>query len=511
MNQKKSIYKKLHRWPGLIISFVLLYYGITGIVMNHRQLFSGVDVSRNMLPDNYTYRNWNNAAIKGNLILCADSILVYGNIGVWLTDSSFTRYVSFNSGLPEGSDNRKIFDVHKDKNGNLYAATLFGLFAYDEASSAWKKFDLREESERFTGIESIGDTLYVINRSYLFKGKANSIHTQFTRVELPAPEGYVNKITLFSTIWQIHSGEILGLPGKLFVDLLGIITIFLSATGIIYFFFPGWIKRRNKKNKPIEKIANTNRWSLRWHNKIGAWTFALLIILFFTGMFLRPPLLIAIGKSEVSPLKFSHLDQPNPWYDKLRDILYDPGRGILLISTSDGMYFTEVNHLKPVRFLFQPPVSVMGINTFQLYEKGSFLIGSFSGLFLWHPDYPEVYNYATGGIYHEPSSGRPVGDYKVTGMITTSHGAQYMVDYDKGVVPLGDVKPFPSMPANVLKVAKISLWNTCLEIHTGRFFQGLLGDFYILIVPLAALLGMMVVLSGYLLWRRKFRKKAANP
>lgn len=508
MGKGSSVFKKLHRWPGLIISFILLYFAITGIFMNHRALFSKIDISRRFLPKNYEYQNWNNAALKGDLILNNDSILVYGNVGIWLTDSTFTNYKSFNSGLPDGSDNCRIFDIHKTEDGELYTATLFGLYAFDRSKSQWKKFIIPGENEKFTAIESIGDTLYVINRSYLFKGKSAGINTSFTKIELPAPEGYINKISLFSTIWQIHSGEILGLPGKLFVDFLGIITFLLSITGITYFFFPGWIKRRFKKDKPVERISGINRWSLYWHNKIGAWTFALLIILFLTGMFLRPPLLIAIARAEVRPLKYSHLDQTNPWYDKLRDILYDPKRGILLISTSEGMYFTDTNRIKPIRFTNQPPVSVMGINTFQTSEQGAFLVGSFSGLFLWHPDYPEILNYATGRIYQEPSSGRPVGDYKITGTINTCDGEKYMVDYDKGVLPMTSHKTFPDMPSNILKESKMSLWNVCLEIHTGRFFQNLVGDFYILIVPLVGILSIMVVLSGYLLWRKRYRLKA---
>lgn len=52
----------------------------------------------------------------------------------------------------------------------------------------------------------------------------------------------------------------------------------------------------------------------------------------------------------------------------------------------------------------------------------------------------------------------------------------------------------------------MSLWNLSLEIHTGRFFQVFLGDFYILIVPLAGLAAMTVVISGYLLWRKRYKK-----
>ncbi len=510
MRKSKGIYKKLHRWPGVIISFLLLYYGVTGLFMNHREFFSNLDLNRNILPDDYTYRNWNNAALKGNLIINADSILVYGNIGIWLTDSTFKEYTSFNNGFPKGTDNRKVFDIHKTPNGELYAATLFGLYTYNKDKSCWHNLSVDAKIQRFVGIESIGDTIYALNRSLMFKGVARGIKTNLSKFELEAPDGYVNKVGLFQTIWQIHSGEIFGIPGKLFVDFLGIITIFLSGTGIIYFFFPNLIKKRRKSGKNASFLIKTNKWSLKWHNRTGAWFFVFLIILFFTGIFLRPPLLISIAKAKVSPIKYSHMDQPNPWYDKLRDLYYDEVQKLFLLSTSEGMFYLNPNDTKPVEFEIQPPVSVMGVNTLKAYKQGGFLIGSFSGLFLWHPSNPEIIDYAQGTLYKNNLSGRPVGDYKISGTITDTRGNQYMIDYDKGVIPLWHHKPFPSMPNNVLEESKMSLWNVSLEIHTGRFFRNLLGDFYILIVPLSGICGIMVVLSGYLLWRKRYRKKVKD-
>ena len=228
--------------------------------MNHRELVSGIDLRRQVLPDNYEYRNWNNAALKGNLIISKDSILVFGNIGIWLTDSVFNEYTSFNSGFPAGSDNRKISDVLRTTDGNLYAATFFGLYSYDFGDNNWHKFKLEGRGERFTGLECIGDTIFALSRSHLYKGISGGIKTDFTRIELPQPPGFDNKITLFETIWQIHSGEIFGLPGKLYVDFQGILTIFLSITGIIFFFSPGWIKRRIRRNRKSEIIReNLNK------------------------------------------------------------------------------------------------------------------------------------------------------------------------------------------------------------------------------------------------------------
>ena len=63
------------------------------------------------------------------------------------------------------------------------------------------------------------------------------------------------------------------------------------------------------------------------------------------------------------------------------------------------------------------------------------------------------------------------------------------------------------MPQNILGECGISLWNFSLEVHTGRIFQNILGIFYILLVPLSGMAGIVVVISGYLLWRKKYKTK----
>jgi len=504
---KGKIFKKLHRWPGLILSFILFYYGVTGIFMNHREVFSCLDFPRTSLPEIYTYQHWGNSALKGNLNISPDSILIYGNIGVWVTDQSYEQYHPLHEGLPAGVDNRKVFDLHRDNDGNLYAATQFGLYGFDKENHEWRKFHLKVNIDRFVAIETVGDSIFALNRSFMFKGEANGVNTEFEKTQLKEPEGYEKEVSLFETIWQLHSGEIFGLPGKLFVDFLGLLTIFLSLTGIIYSFFPDWIKRRKRKRRIARKLASINRWSLKWHNKAGVWFWAFLAFLFFTGIFLRPPLLILIGYTTVSPINYSHLDQPNPWYDKLRDLRFDEDRNAFFLSTSDGMFAMSVKNLKPEKCQVQPPVSIMGINVFEPYKDGAWLIGSFSGLFLWHPDNPHILDYSKGKLYRGAPSGRPVGQFKVTGLINDFEGKQYMVTYDQGVLPLYHHKRFPDAPETVVKQTRMSLWNLSLEIHTGRFFQIFLGDFYILIVPLTGLAAVMVVISGYLLWRKRYRNR----
>ncbi len=502
-----KLYKKLHRWPGLILSFFLFYYALSGIILNHRELLSSIDIKRSNLPANYEYHNWNNAALKGNIIINRDSVLIYGNIGIWLTDSLFKDFKPFYSGFPKGIDNRKIFDIHRTDDGHLYAAAFSGLYAYNKSLQKWERLNTGKKSGRFVGIDNVGDTLYAANRSYLFNGISDGVNTVLTRIELAPPVGYVNKVTWFQTLWQIHSGEIFGIPGKIYVDIIGVITIFLSISGMIWFFFPGWIKKRLKVKKKARTITRVGGWSLKWHNIVGSWTFILLVITFLTGMFLRPPLLIAIANAKVSPLKYSHLDQPNPWYDKFRDILYDGNTGRFLLSTSEGMYHMEREDLMLVKYEVQPPVSIMGINVFENSADSSYLTGSFSGIFSWSPEKRSVIDLHTGKPYAPVSIGRPVGEILVSGMIADCQGNRYVVEYNNGIIPFYHSYEFPQMPENILTASKMSLWSVCLEFHTGRIFQTIVSDFYILIVPLVGLTGIIIVISGYLLWRRKFRKK----
>ena len=46
MGKDWRVFKKYHKWPGLIIGFILLYYAVTGILMNHRELISVVDINK---------------------------------------------------------------------------------------------------------------------------------------------------------------------------------------------------------------------------------------------------------------------------------------------------------------------------------------------------------------------------------------------------------------------------------------------------------------------------------
>ncbi|RLD70119.1 MAG: iron-regulated protein, partial [Bacteroidetes bacterium] len=377
-----KFFKKYHKWLSIVLTIFILLFVLSGIVLNHRDLLSSFDIDRDYLLERYEYKNWNNAAVKGYVNLAKDSSLIYGNIGVWSTSDNYKTFQDFNLGFPEGADNRKIESVLLSTKGNLYAGTLLGLYVYDKKLQQWSKVELPLHEKRIVGLLEKNDSLFVMSRSNLLVSVDNPKKLSFKQVKLPEPENYDNKIGLFKTLWVIHSGEIYGLAGKLIVDFVGLVFGFLTVTGIIYWLVPKTIKKRRKKKKKVTLLAKNKRWVIRWHNKLGYWLIIILILNTVTGMFLRPPLLIPIANVKVAKIPFTELDDPNPWFDKLRKIYFDDNFNRFILIASDGVYYSDDTFQSKIKkYKNQPVLSVMGVNVFEFREKGSYLIGSFSGLF----------------------------------------------------------------------------------------------------------------------------------
>ncbi|MCG8581521.1 MAG: PepSY domain-containing protein [Bacteroidales bacterium] len=496
-----KFWRKYHKWAGIVLSFFLLLFSLSGILLNHRQAISSLAIPRTLLSSSYQYNNWNNAALKGSIKLDSLRTLFYGNVGCWMHNSSNNTWTDYNAGFPKGIDQRKISKALYTSDGRLFAGTLFGL--YEHVNNSWKVIDLHIDHQRITDIIEVNGELILLTRSEI--GHLNLTDNTLSIDTLPTPEGYQNNTSLFKTIWVLHSGEILGLSGKLLVDLIALIFIFLSITGIIWFISPSLIKKAKKKLKSNNRKKRLFRFSVKWHNKIGYYTIVLLIFTTFTGMFLRPPLLIAIASSNVKSIPYSMLDTPNAWYDQLRGIRYNNSYNIYIVSTSKGMYALTSDLKEMVKIPDQPPVSVMGITIFEEKDNDNYLIGSFSGLYRWNPFSGACYNYISHKP-HVPQTGmaRPIGANMASGYHNDGATEVYF-DYDKGLVNLAQVNSRFSMPDLIKSNSPLSLWNFALEIHTGRIFQDLLGSFYILIVPLCGLSTIILLLSGLWIFLKKYR------
>ena len=387
----------------------------------------------------------------------------------------------------------------KAKNAEVVAGTLDGLFRLTN-TKGWEKLNLPVENNRITDLSNKGDTLLVLTRDYLLKSVDLN---HFDKIQLPAPINHKKQTSWFKLLWNLHSGELFGFLGKLFVDLLGVVVILLSITGLVHFFYPKLLNAEQRKNTTHR---NTRKLNLKWHNIVGYVFVVFLMFNVIAGMFLRPPLLIAIAKAKVGVIPFTHLDSPNPWQDKLRKITWNQAIEKYVVSTSDGFYLLNENQQiieKPN--CMQPPVSVMGCNVLQQVDSTNYIVGSFSGLFSWDIVSGEIYDLGKNKPFvNSTKSGRPISGTMVSGIVYLNNANIWYSDYNKGMVQVTSKQRFVKMPKSV-KNAPMSLWNFCLEVHTGRIFESILGGFYILYVPLAGICMLIVLISGFFLWYWVYR------
>lgn len=507
-NRIFNLIRKYHKWAGLLCSLLVLNFAISGVILNHRELFSSIDLPRTLLPQDYHYYNWNNAAVKGAVNLDGNNQLIYGNIGIWKRNIENNKFIDFNNGLAKGMDNRNIHTIIKTEQGNIYAGTLTGFYKFNKTNERWEKIYLPTKEQRVVKIIENNNKIVLLTRSNVLISQDNPLNLQFKIKQLPAPAGYKSDIGLFQTLWQIHSGEAFGLVGRLFVDILALVFIFLTITGLIKWIGP---KTYAHLRKSKEKIKDRKRFILKnlvLHNKVGVWFVAFLCITTLTGMFLRPPLLIFIADSKVPKLKFTALDQPNPWYDKLRNIIYDKDKQKYMIAVDDAIYESDNNFNYMRKYEYQPPFSVMGINVLEQKPNGYYLVGSFSGLFLWNPESGTIIDYVTNREHIDRNVlGPPIGANAVSGYSIDNLGREYYFDYDMGAVPLNSKQFYPQMNNEILQKSGISLWNTALEFHTGRIYKVFLNDFYILLVPFGGLSIFALLITGLIVWWKIYKGK----
>lgn len=464
------------------MSFFMLVFCVSGILLNHRSLIKDVNISRAYLPSRYEYVNWNGGLLRGTLVLdnntkncsltVADScrhLLLYGNGGIWLTDSKASCFKDFNKGLPVGADYRQIRNVIKASNGSLFAVSPLGLYRYG-AQNAWREVKIElAEDEKFTDIASHGDTLVALARSYAYV--ALPPYTNFKRVSIHAPKNYDGKVTAFRTMWLLHSGELFGTGGKLIADGIAFVIILLSITGIIFLLRP--------KRKYL--LRNT----LQLHDKAGRYTIVLTLLIALTGWCLRPPVMIALVLNKIPPLPGTTLCSDNPWNDKLRMLRYDEDSHDWLLSTSEGFYSLNLKNATVKAIASAPPVSVMGLNVLQKDKHGRWLCGSFSGLYVWDRRHAAATDYFTG----EPApkkAGAPFGKKAIAGM-SQNFEAPVIADYYEGT-------SFAPQPAGMNNLP-MSLWNVALEVHSGRIFIGSVATYIFIFVM--GILAVWCLWSGY--------------
>lgn len=499
---------------GLVLTLFILAFALSGIFLNHRTAITRWDLPRRWLPRQYVYDNWNNGAVTGTLRTRPDSVMLYGSNGVWMADTFCRGLRPCMDGMRPGADNRNVRAVTATPDGALYAISTHTLYRFDRSARRWRDMEgALPRGESLSDVQVVGDTLYLVTRSQIYA--AAKPYERFTRLPLPAPDDYDPRVSLFKTIWVTHSGELFGLPGQLLVDMVGLVVVALCLTGLVVTLFNIPIRRRKRLGDPAVRLRRAWTFSFVWHNRLGSLFIVLLLLIVVTGMFLRPPLLIPIVRTQVKPLPGSTLRSDNPWNDRLRRLRYDAKGDRWLLAASSGMYAFPAFGAQPKKLDNTPPVSVMGLNVWQQTDSGRWVVGSFSGIYGWDSSEGSVTDYDTGRPFDAPEGrGRRGGGRgfafgsPVSGFSDDFAGGPVVFDYGRGARLVGRPDtPFEPMPEVFARDGRMSFWHFCLELHVGRLYRSFLfafADFYIF---LSGLLMFLVVLSGYIVYRRKYRRK----
>lgn len=467
---KTKTWVRHHKWLGIVVALFVVGFALSGILLNHRGLIENVNVSRRLMPSRYEFSRWNGGLVKGSLPIGADSLLLYGSNGAWLMDGQ-GRVSDFNRGLPESVDRRNVRRLVRSDAGVLFAVSPTDLYRY--RGGRWEIVAKPADGERFADVEVRGDSIVLLSRSNLYLANINDL--VFKQLPLAAPPELDSRTTLFRTVWMLHSGELFGLGGRLFVDLLGVAFIVLAVGGVL---IPILRKRSGLKRF---KLIN-----IKLHKQIGLYSFFLLAALAITGWCLRPPVMVPLALTRTPALPYSSLDSPNPWHDKLRAVRYDQRRDDWLLSTSEGFFSMKEFGEVPTPETGTPPVSVMGVNVLEPAGDGNWLCGSFSGMYRWDRDRVVSRDYFTGEVA-DNKPGPPFGKFAVSGIIKDWPGKESVIDYYEG----SDFAPQPDSLRNL----PMSLWAFALEVHSGRIYIGFLAT-YVFIFLLGAAI-FWILLSGY--------------
>lgn len=507
MKRLFKISKWFHKYLGLVLILFLMWESVSGVLMNHPELIADISVPKYLVPSQYHVKNWNRSALIKMLYSNQDSNHAFacGKLGIWETTDGGKTFHSFMNGYTESSYYLKTNDIYlleTDSTEILFAAADGGLFIRDIQTSSWKQIVLDEEIESVKKFLKINTKLIAITESNAYSVDLSQSFTNFKKTELKRADNK-REVTLVELFFHLHDGRILGLPGKLLFDAVGVIIFFLSISAFYVWFFPKILKRKRKNRTPLKQSEKkAYRFLFKYHLKLGIWVAVITLIIAGTGFFMRPPMLALIANGTIDAKYYPGFLSDNPWHEKIHTALYDEIDEKIILETSNGFY-TAKSDLSTsfTKDTLNVPLFVMGATVFDTYGVGGYLIGSFNGLFHLERATGKPIDMLTGKEAEKLSNVRPA-EKMVTGYFKTPQGEEFITAHAQGLLPIGNAKLDSrfSMPEEIFAESKMPLWNYLFEIHNGRFFKGILGGFYILLVPLGSLFFFIIILTGIYDW-----------
>lgn len=497
--------KWIHKYVGLLLLVFIVWMSVSGILLNHPALLRELSVPRWMTPPQYRIQDWNRGALRTAVFSQADPNLGFlaGSQGVWRTSNGGHTFTPMDKGFPKSFIDRQtsslIYDEHR---GRLFAGTRGGLFACHIDDAEWTRIALPVHEKRIYKLLRIDDVLLILTSSHLLRWTLVESQGAIEVLDLDAAINPHDRIPLVHAWFELHTGAIWGLGGRLLFDVVGLVMVFLCLSAAYLWYWPWKVQRAIRRRQRVKGRNPIYHWLLKYHLKLGIWLAAIMLVIGGTGFFMRPPLIALLVFGHLPTWMYPAPLPQNPWHDRLRNAAYDPANDRLVIEATDGFWETSEDVSEPLRPIAPPgPVFVMGTSVFEFDRNGDLLLGSFSGLLEVERHRGQITDAITGADASQVSRIRPA-DIMTAGYFQLPSGEAFVVDHYQGIIPLGaaELAGRFAMPVAMKQGFRLPLWNFLFELHNGRIFRDVLGPWYALIVPLGSLLFVLVCLSGVYDW-----------
>jgi hypothetical protein len=511
MKRLFKISKACHKYLGLLLILFLMWMSVTGVLLNHPDMISGCSVPGQFVPKQYHPQNWNRGGIRCGVFPEERSRVGYvgGKLGVFKCSDGIVPSVPMQNGFPTLASERETNHLLLH-NGQLLAATDGGLYACDLVSNTWHEIELGGHSEPVLKTVRTKERILAFTPSQVYSAQRNTPTLQFKAVALEQRRRK-QRVSLITLFFELHDGSIWGLPGRLLFDTVGVVVFLLCISAFYIWYTPKRLKRRRAQGKTNSApwAPKVFRFFFNTHLKLGIWVAVVLLIIGGTGLFMRPPLIILLT-GDVSATWYPGSLGDNPWHETIRNALYDPVRNTVVLDTTEGVWEGPTDLDGPfARIQLSVPIFAMGATVFECDHNGDYLVGSFNGLFRHNRAEGKNTDMMTRQPATQRSPFRP-HEFMVWGYFQTPNGNEVMTSHRQGLTKLNG-RPAQGqyqMPEQVRRDYRMPLWNYLFEIHNGRFFRDWIGPWYILVIPLGALLFVVLVLSGVYDWMyRWFRPR----
>lgn len=497
----------VHRWIGLVLIPSCLILAISGILIAHPEWIRHLEAPAAIVPGSYHPENWNRMIIRESQELRDGNqrlLLVAGKAGVLMRQTPDGPWTLLNEGYPHAAydrDTRALAiapQTAAQSSPRILAATRNSLHLLDWTQQRWKTVHLeRDENSEFVDLDFDGKRFIIASQRHIYTadpefGDIHRLSTQLqsdARVQWPA----------FRVLHEFHEHLLLGTPGKILVDVLGLGLIVLSLSAMVI-----WYRLRGPGSLLHHRPGLfCTSWNCHLH--MGAILALFLTATALSGAFLRPPLILALLRGQMDA------DHPalerakrSPLGAPIQKILTRPQHNQILIATTAGLHVGPLDGRANMQPVSAPvPIHGMGLTVLENLSDAQLLLGSFSGLWRWDLRTNRASPIPRPGM---DQSNPFQGNDLTTAVLLRDGTLQWRVDYHDGLLAPRTGATAPDMPMpDWLARTPMSLWHYAFEWHNGRIAQPLLGIGYMLLIPLTGLGLAGVCLTG--LWDWMMRRR----